>query len=239
MAKRAAARKQVRKKTAGIRKKTASTTRRRSPAKAPRAARRRRRHRRHFDRTVEGRCAPQSRPRPARRRTCRRSAREADDLPGRLPLVGRHEAGRRHRPVHACARRLPRPRPLPRRICRRVQGRVQGAADRRHRSWSRRLGRRARSPPCSSSSTSRETRSSGSACRALTATSDRTFVASDSALIPRDHRGIGCAGDRSAVVGSMTALTSDTRVAGNPPWRACSRISSSLARYRRNKSGRR
>ncbi len=38
MAKRAAARKQVRKKTASIRKKTASTTRRRSPARAPRAA---------------------------------------------------------------------------------------------------------------------------------------------------------------------------------------------------------
>ena len=52
--------------------------------------------------------APRSRPRPARSRPRRRGARQAHDLPGRVPLVGRHEAGRRHRPVHARARRLPR-----------------------------------------------------------------------------------------------------------------------------------
>jgi len=38
----------------------------------------------------------------------RRRARQADGLPGRLPLVGGHEACRRDRALYACARRVPR-----------------------------------------------------------------------------------------------------------------------------------
>ncbi len=41
-------------------------------------------------------------------------------------------------------------------------------------------------------------------------------------LLYRDRR------YRSAVVGSMIALTSATELAGKPPWRACSRTSSSF-----------
>src|SRR5438552_9524021 len=56
------------------------------------------------------------RPRPARRRTRRRGARQAHDLSARLPLGEGHEADHGHRLLHARARRLPRARRNPHRI---------------------------------------------------------------------------------------------------------------------------
>ena len=49
---------------------------------------------------------PRDWPRAARGRQGRRRAGEAHGLPARLPLVGRHEARRRHRSLHARARRF-------------------------------------------------------------------------------------------------------------------------------------
>jgi hypothetical protein len=84
---------------------------------------------------------PRRRVCPPRGRARRRRAREAHGLPGRIPMVSRHETSRRHRVLHARARGFPGAGRDSCRVPGRLRCRAQGAADCRDRSGSRWLGR--------------------------------------------------------------------------------------------------
>ena len=72
---------------------------------------------------------------------CRRGPRQARDLPGRVPLVNRHQAHCGHRFLHACPRRVPGAWSNPHRVSRRLSNGVRRSASSGYRARPRRMGR--------------------------------------------------------------------------------------------------